>query len=126
MLLPKERHLRIPMILALFVVVAGLLVYRFANIREEAIVKRFLESLKAQDYPHAYQIWGPTASYTYKDFMTDWGGPRSYYGVVKGYKILGSESHGSGVIVTAEFDHLKNPLKLWVERRTHQMSFSPY
>ena len=126
MLLPKERHLRIPMILALFVVVLGLLVYRFANIREEAVVKRFLEALKAQDYPRAYQIWGPTASYTYKDFMTDWGGSNSYYGMVKSYRIVGSESRGSGVIVTAEFDHLKNPVNLWVERRTHQMSFSPY
>lgn len=126
MLMPKDRHLRIPFILALAVIVAGLLVYRFANVREERVAERFLEALKTQDYPRAYQIWGPSSSYTYKDFMTDWGGTNGYYGLVKGYKILGSESRGSGVIITVVFDHLKNPLRLWVERRTHQMSFSPY
>jgi len=114
------------MILALLVIIVGLLVYRFANIREEGVVKKFLEALKGQDYAHAYQIWGPTANYTYKDFMTDWGGPQGYYGAIKGFRLLGSESRGSGVIVTVEFDQLKNPLRLWVERRTHQMSFSPY
>lgn len=126
MLLAKDRHLRIPFILALAVITAGLLLYRFGNIREERVAKRFAEALKAQDYPRAYQIWGPTSSYTYKDFMTDWGGANGYYGLVKGYKILGSESRGSGVIITLEIEHLKNPVRLWVERRTHQISFSPY
>jgi hypothetical protein len=126
MLLKKDQHLRFPVILALSVIVLGLLVYRFANIREEHLVQRFLEALKAQDYPSAYQIWGPTSNYTYKDFLTDWGGAQSYYGVVKSYRILESKSRGSGVIITVEFDHLKKQLNLWVERRTHQLSFSPY
>jgi hypothetical protein len=126
MLLKKDQHLRFPIILALSAIVVGLLVYRFANIREERVVQRFLQALKAQNYPSAYQIWGPTPNYTYKDFMTDWGGAQSYYGLVKSYQILESKSRGSGVVITVEFNHLKKQLNLWVERRTQQLSFSPY
>jgi hypothetical protein len=126
MLLRKDRPLLVPIILVLCVVLAGLLIYHFANFREERAVRLFLEDLKAQNYSHAYQLWGPSSNYTYKDFMADWGGKQSYYGIVREYRILGSERRGSGVIVTAEFNHLKNPVNLWVEGKSRQLSFSPF
>jgi len=126
MLLRKDRPLSVPLILVISLVGVGLLVYHFANIREEWVVKRFLEALKAEDYARAYQVWGPPPTYGYKEFLADWGGQRGYYGVVRGYKILRSETRGSGVIVVVEFEHLKKPVPLWVERKTHQLSFSPF
>ncbi len=124
--LRKDRPLLVPVILVFCVVVAGLVIYRFANFREERAVQHFLEEVKAQNYQHAYQLWGPSANYSYKDFMADWGGPRSYYGVVREFKIMSSESRGSGVVVTVEFDHLKKSVNIWVERKNRQLSFSPF
>ena len=125
MQLLRDRPLLVPVSLALVVVVGCLLVYRFANFREERIVRRFLEELKAGNYQKAYQIWGPSATYSYQDFMSDWG-ERGYYGKVTGYKILDSETRGSGVAVYVEFAHLKKPMALWVERKTRTLSFAPF
>ncbi len=126
MLSDQHRHLKVPVILALAVVLACLLIYRFANIFEERATLHFFEALKAQDFQHAYQLWGPTPNYSYKDFMADWGSTQSYYGVVKSFQILESKSRGSGVIVTVGLGHLKNPVKLWVDRKTRQLGFSPF
>ncbi|MCI0420582.1 MAG: hypothetical protein L0312_15385, partial [Acidobacteria bacterium] len=101
-----------------------LLIYRFANIREEWLVQRFLDELKLGNFQQAYRIWGPTKGYTYQDFMADWGGS-GYYGKIGPSRILESKTEGSGVIVLVEFSHLKRPVALWVERRTRMLAFSP-
>ncbi|MFN8008905.1 MAG: hypothetical protein U0V70_18140 [Terriglobia bacterium] len=116
--------LRPPFLFALGAVLIVLLLYRFGNIREEWVVKRFLEELKAGEYQKAYQTWGPTGGYTYQDFMADWGG-NGYYGKIQEFKIVGSKSEGTGVVIEVEFSHLKRPVFLWVERRSHTLGFSP-
>ena len=124
MLFRKDRSLRVPLVLALVVVAACLLLYRFANFREERAVRLFLEELNAGNYPKAYQLWGPSAAYSYKDFMADWG-EQGYYGRPKNFKILDSRTRGSGVIVYIELNHLKKPIAFWVERKTRALGFSP-
>ena len=124
MLFRKDGSLRVPLVLALVVVVAFLLLYRFANFREERAVRLFLEELNAGNYPKAYQLWGPSAAYSYKDFMADWG-EQGYYGRPKSFKILDSRTRGSGVIVYVKIDHLKKPMAFWVERKTQTLGFSP-
>lgn len=116
--------MRPPALLAMLAVAAILLIYRFGNFREERLVQRFLDELKAGNFQQAYQIWGPTGGYTYKDFMADWGG-NGYFGKIGASKILESKTEGSGVIVLVEFSHLKRPVALWVERRTRTLAFSP-
>src|SRR6266480_2871851 len=106
MLFRKDRSLRVPLVLALVVVAACLLLYRFANFREERAVRLFLEELKAGNYPKAYQLWGPSPAYSYKDFMADWG-EQGYYGRPKSFKILDSQTRGSGVIVYVQIEPLK-------------------
>ena len=101
-----------------------LLIYKFGNFREERLVQKFLDELKAGNFQQAYQAWGPTPGYTYKDFMADWGG-RGYYGKSGASRILESKTEGTGVIVMVEFSHLKQPVALWVERRTRTLAFSP-
>jgi hypothetical protein len=120
----KTRPLLVPVGLALAVVAGSLLLYRFANFREERVVRQFLDELKVGNYRQAYQAWGPTSSYSYDDFRSDWG-ERGYYGKVTSYKILDSQTRGSGVIVYVEFDHLKKPLAFWVDRKTRSLGFAP-
>ena len=124
MLFRKDRPLRVPSILALVVVAACLLLYQFANFREERAVRLFLEELQAGNYPKAYQLWGPSAAYSYQDFMADWGEP-GYYGRPKNFKILDSQTRRSGVIIYVRINHLKNPVAFWVERKTRTLGFSP-
>jgi hypothetical protein len=125
MQLLRDRPLIVPVSLALAVVAACLLVYRFANFREERIVRHFLEELKAGNYQKAYQIWGASPAYSYQDFMADWGS-EGYYGKVTSYKVLDSETRGSGVAIYVEFAHLKKPVAFWVERKTQVLSFAPF
>jgi hypothetical protein len=125
MVLRGSPLLRPPVLLALGAVFVVLLVYKFANYREERLVKRFLEELRSGDFQRAYQTWGPSKGYTYEDFMADWGGG-GYYGKVQEFKILESKTRGSGVIVMVEFSHLKRRIPFWVERRTQTLGFSPF
>ena len=123
-MLKKTFRMRPPVLFALGAAVIILLIYRFGNIREEWLVQKFLDELKTGDFPQAYQTWGPTSGYTYKDFMADWGG-NGYYGKIGDSRIIESKTEGTGVIVMVEFSHLKRPVALWVERRTRTLAFSP-
>jgi len=126
MLLRKDRPLLFPVILALSATATILLLYRFGNFREERAVRLFLEEVKAGAYPEAYQRWGPSPTYSYADFMADWGGERGYYGKVTNFKILESKTKGSGVVVYVQFDHLKKPVAFWVDRKTRHLGFAPF
>jgi hypothetical protein len=125
MWLRKSPLLRAPVLSALGAIIVVLLIYKFANFREERLVRKFLEELTAGDFQQAYQTWGPTSGYTYKEFMADWGG-NGYYGKVREFKILDSKTHGNGVIIKVEFHHLKRPVAFWVERKTQTLGFSPF
>ena len=122
----KPRWLTIPLASALLLVLAILLIYKFGNFRQERVVNNFLEELRQGNYQKAYQLWGPAPSYPYADFMKDWGGTQSYYGTIRRYRILDSKSRGNGIVVSVEFDHLKNPVFFWVDLKTNTLAFSPF
>src|SRR5262245_22020308 len=124
MLLKKSPLIRPPALFAMGAVAIILLIYRFGNIREVRMVQKLLDELRAGQFQDAYQTWGPTQGYTYRDFMADWRG-NGYYGKIGDSRILKSKTEGSGVIVLVEFSHLKRPVALWVERRTRTLAFSP-
>src|SRR5262245_57526733 len=121
----RSRPLLVPISLALVAVVVCLLLYRFANFREERVVRQFLDELRAENYQKAYQLWGLSPSYSFQDFLSDWG-ERGYYGKVTNYKIVDSQTRGSGIVIYVEFSHLKKPLAFWVERKTRALSFAPF
>ncbi len=127
--------------LALALLVAASLWYVFRFYPEKKAVERFLDALVAGDTQRAYQLWKPQASYSYKDFLDDWG-PTGYYGPVKSYQIETAENPrggGSGVIVVvvvspdqpfpAESDAAKNrrtkEVRIWVERSDKSLGFPP-
>ncbi len=121
----KSRPLLVPVGLALAVIAACLLLYRFANFREERVVRQFLDEVKAGNYQQAYKVWGPSSTYSYGDFTSDWG-ERGYYGKVTGYRIVDSQTRGTGVVVYVKFEHLKKPMAFWVERKTRALGFAPF
>ena len=69
----KNRLLKTPLILAGAAVALGILIYFFANFREERAVQKCFEALQQGDLEAAYQIWGPTEQYTFKDFLQGLG-----------------------------------------------------
>ncbi len=122
--LSKNRPLMMPVLLVGTAVSLGILVYFFANFREERAVQKCFEALQNGDLPGAYQIWGPTEEYTYQDFLKDWG-EGGYFGRVRYFRIVESKSTGSGVIVRVQINNLASPIAFWVERKDRTIGFSP-
>ena len=127
--------------LALVLLLALSVWYLFRFYPEKQAVERFFDALAAGDTQRAYQLWKPQASYTYQDFLEDWG-PSGYYGPVKSYRIetaLSPQGGGSGVIVVvevspdqpfpAESDAAKQrrtkEVRIWVERSDKSLGFPP-
>ncbi len=134
-----RRYVVSALALVLLVTLAGWYLFRFHS--EKNTVEHFFDALVAGDTERAYQIWKPQASYTYKDFLDDWGSS-GYYGPVKSYRIETAQAaprEGSGVIVVVELspyqpfptdnDPVKNrrtkEVRIWVERRDKSLGFPP-
>ncbi len=115
--------------------------YLFRFYPEKRAVEHFLDALVASDTQRAYQLWKPSTSYSYKDFLDDWG-PTGYYGPVRSFHIeaaMNPPGGGSGVIVAIELspyqpfpadnDAAKNrrtkEVRIWVERGDKSLGFPP-
>ena len=109
--------------LAFLVMLAGYLYFQFRNYPEERMARRFFTALERQDYQEAYRIWQPTKSYSFKDFMQDWG-DHGIEGVVKSFHVTGSTRRGSGVVVRVQVNG-NHGVSLWVERKDKSLSFPP-
>lgn len=105
--------------------IVSLLCWKFWNLRQERAVARFLTTLEQADYPKAYKVWQPAPSYTYGDFLHDWG-PKGDYGKIREFEILGSASKGASVIVTVRINKVDPPLDLVVNRQTSGLAYSPF
>ena len=114
-------------LLALAVIIIGGASYIiFRNFPEERTVSRFLSTLEVGNYREAYQLWQPSDTYSYADFLHDWG-ERGDYGKIRTFKILGSQSKGAGtVIVTVTINDQEPPRELLVDRKTKGLAFSPF
>ncbi len=108
---------------------------------EKHAAERFFDAVVADDMQRAYQLWKPSGSYKFQDFLDDWG-PTGYYGPVKSYHIESVQAPprgGSGVIVVVEIspfpsfpadtDAAKNrrtkEVRIWVETQDKSLSFPP-
>ncbi len=114
--------------------------YLFRFEAEKRMVENFMETVVAGDFEQAYRLWKPVATYTFQDFLEDWG-PEGYYGPVRSYRITyASRPDGaSGVIVTVEvspdtpFPENRETeklarireVRLWVDRRNQSLGFAP-
>jgi hypothetical protein len=110
---------------ALAVIVIGAAAYiAFRNYSEENAITRFLTALEQANYREAYQLWQPSNTYSYADFLHDWG-EHGDYGKIHTFKVLGSRSKGSGtVIVTVTINNEEPPLELMVDRHSKGLAYS--
>jgi len=111
---------------ALAVALAAVLYFSFRYYPEKKAAEHFLDALVAGDTRRAYQLWKPTESYKFGDFLADWG-PEGYYGPVKSYSIMKASAHrgANGVIVTLEvspFSPMPDKNDVEKSRRTKQVS----
>ena len=118
----------------------GYLWYPFVYYREIRTATHFLNTVVAGNLQQAYQLWKPAPSYSFRDFLDDWG-PYGYYGPVKSYR-LGRPEHikkGSAAAIVVEVSPYQpfpadDPVKLnrcktvtiWVDFQDQSLSFPPY
>jgi hypothetical protein len=105
---------------------------------ERNTVREVMNAIAVGDFQDAYKIWKPSPSYTYEDFLQDWG-PDGYYGPVKSYRIDNhlTQKKGSAVSITvdlspyqpfpADDDGVKQSkskqVRLWVQSSDQSLSF---
>jgi hypothetical protein len=102
------------------------LYFAFRDYPEERAVARFLTTLEQGKFQEAYQLWQPSPSYSYQDFLRGWG-IQGDYGKIREFQILGAKSKGSSlVIVTVRVNNIEPPLDLVVDRKTKGLSYSVF
>ncbi len=113
--------------LVLIIAIAGAAAfYSLVDLPEELAVEHFLRAVQQGRYQLAYKLWHPSSAYAYSDFMSDWG-PKGDYGKIRTFKILGSRSKGTEiVIVTVRINGEDPPLHLVVDRQNKEISYSPF
>jgi hypothetical protein len=108
----------------LILLVAEGLYLGFRNYPEERAVARFLTTLEQGKFQEAYRLWQPSPSYSYEDFLHDWG-IQGDYGKIREFEILSTKSKGlSLVIVTIKVNNIEPPVDLVVDRKTKGLSYS--
>lgn len=127
----EERRERIikttVLVLVGLLIAAGVAYWFLKNWRQERQARLFFEELSRQNYQAAYAMWGcteaqPCRDYPFEEFMKDWG-PQAGRGAPSEFRIVRSRSCGSGVILTVDTGQRQE--KLWVERKSLVIGFSP-
>lgn len=132
---------RIIVAICVLVLGAGVLWWLLRYHTERVTVRQFMDAVAVGDMQQAYRIWKPAQSYSFKDFLDDWG-PNGYYGPVKSFRVKDSErpKQGSAIAVKIQLspyqpfpdddDRAKqNKTKeviLWVEVKDQSISFPPF
>jgi hypothetical protein len=109
----------------IFLVAEGIY-FALRNYPEERAVARFLTTLEQGKFQEGYQLWQPSPTYSYNDFLHGWG-IQGDYGQIRSFEILGTKSKGSAlVIVTVKINNVDPPLDLVVDRKTKGLSYSVF
>lgn len=139
---PPSKALRYVISGVVFVaLIAGFIAYQLRFHTEEKTLRHFMDAEVAGHMDEAYRIWKPSETYSFKDFLEDWG-PDGYYGPIKSYHLEHIEKNkpnASGVVATIEFspyqpfpdDHdaakqnKTKEVRLWVEFKDQSLGFPP-
>jgi hypothetical protein len=123
---PWRERWRMPVAVGLVFVAILVLVYEFANYREEGAVTQFLDDVFTGRMDAAFSKWDlEGGSYTMNDFVSDWG-PSGYYTKgVTGAKVVDSNGKGPSVTVYVGLSTFDFPLALRVDKETLKLSYSP-
>ncbi len=139
---PPSKVLRYIITGVVFVgLIAGFIAYQLRFHTEEGTLRHFMDAVVAGKMDEAYRIWKPSETYSFKDFLEDWG-PEGYYGPIKSYRLEHIEKNkpnASGVVATIELspyqpfpdDHdaakqsKTKEVRLWVEFKDQSLGFPP-
>jgi hypothetical protein len=139
---PPSKVLRYIITGVVFVgLIAGFIAYQLRFHTEERTLRHFMDAVVAGKMDEAYRIWKPSETYSFKDFLEDWG-PDGYYGPIKSYHldhIEKNKPNASGVVATIELspyqpfpdDHdaakqsKTKEVRLWVEFKDQSLGFPP-
>ena len=105
--------------------IAGFLVWKFINIREEHRVSAFFDQLSQGQYDQAYASWDAGASYKMKDFMDDWGKDGFYTKGMQSARVVTSKGQGNGVIVCVDIAKNRAEVPIRVDKDSMKLSYSP-
>jgi len=120
---PLARYILIAVAAA---IVIGVTAYLLWDYPEQRAVTHFMQALERGEYQSAYRIWQPSASYSFDDFMKDWG-PHGDYGKITTFDILEASSASSQTVTILVVVNNETPaVKLLVDRKTKGLAYSPY
>jgi hypothetical protein len=119
----KERF-KVPIAIAVVLLLIGGVAWKFANFREEGQVRRFMDAVRASQYDVAYQMWDVEGRYRMEDFLQDWGRDGFYTKGMHDAGVVDSNGKGGSVIVYVAIDN-RRPVALIVDKETLKISFSP-
>jgi hypothetical protein len=131
----RRRKITISVIIVVILVLAAL-GWWFRNWPEEHVANQFFAALEQKDFKGAYGIWlndknweqkPPSSNYPFADFYRDWG-PSGDWGPINSYHVDGSSrpSGSNGVVVVVTINNRKEQGTVFVDKKDHTMSFSPF
>jgi len=145
---PNPWPRRIVIAAVLLLILSAVFYYQFRYYRETRAVENFMDALVTGDYPKAYQLWQPSSTYSYRNFMRDWG-ETSTWGRIRSFEIgeirdgnaylvqfrdeftgkqrtVEFSGRSTGVVVNLYINGRKIPERLWVEKSNLSLSFPPF
>jgi hypothetical protein len=123
---PPRKIGRYILVLLAVIIIGGVAYIALRNYPEEQALSHFLTTLEQGNYREAYQLWQPSSTYSYEDFLHDWG-EHGDFGKIRSFKILGSQARGTGVvIVLVTINDVEPPREILVDRKTKGLAFSPF
>jgi hypothetical protein len=109
--------------------------------KEKRTIRNFMNAVVSGNMESADEIWKPSPTYSFKDFLEDWG-PNGYYGTIKSYKIGSAQGVKNGpsaaiVVDVSPYSPFPNDdrdpksnktqkIVLWVDPKDESISFPPY
>jgi len=121
-----RKYIPLPLLVLIVAVIVVFVAYRLWDYPEERAVSHFLRAVEQGNYQEAYRLWQPSPSYSFDDFLRDWG-ERGDYGRIRSFDILNSKSKGSStVIITVRINGVDPPLDLIVDRKRKGLAYSFY
>jgi hypothetical protein len=134
----SRRRVILAVVLVVFIAAGLWWVLRYH--KERVTILHFFNAVVAGNMQQAYQIWKPSQSYTFKDFLDDWG-PTGYYGPIKSFHVAHTDhtTGASGVEIKIELSPYQpfpadndvakqaktKEVTLWVEFSDQSISFPP-
>ncbi|HZT72291.1 MAG TPA: hypothetical protein VE996_01410 [Terriglobales bacterium] len=124
----RARRRNLAILIAVLVVLAGVSLYLYwPYYQTRRTVNHFFDALVHGNFQEAYYIWQANPkSYSMDSFMKDWG-PGSAWGRIRTYSIQKITEppggHSTGLVVLVRINGIHTDARLWVEKKSQEMSF---